>query len=142
MKSMKFILIFVCLFLTGLSLMLVLAAGATFRPNLTYGDDQYSGTLGAHGSTTDCWYSGEAPYYKTYDTSYLAITPYIDSASPSGWTLYVGYCKTDFSYYNEVERTTPGAGPGCTSFPVYGVYGNAGSTSESWQGDIEWLNKA
>jgi hypothetical protein len=142
MKTGKIILLCTCISFAVLSAMLVLVVDASVKPNLTYGSDSYSGTLGAQGSMTDCFYTGQAPYYKTYDTSYLGLTPYINSASPSGWSLYVGYCTTDFSYSNVVLRTTPGSGPSPSSFPVYGIYGNSGSVSENWQGHIQWLNRA
>lgn len=141
MKVGKAISLWTCVSFAILSAMLILLSSVSAKPALTYGSDSYSGTLDQYMGLHDCFYTGQAPYYKTYDTSYLAMTPYIDSASPSGWTLYVGYCKSDFSGVNVVSRTTPGSGPGTYSFPAFGVFGNSGPVSENWQGHIQWVNR-
>ena len=60
-----------------------------------------------------------------------SVTTYLLSASPSGYTIYVGcaYPLNGTIYYNTLYGS-PGHGPTCST-PTYPIWGNGGANDET-----------
>jgi len=131
LKLPKLFVVLVAMCALTISITTAVAAATTLSPYLIHGTNYYYNMqLAPVGQ------SGDATYTTLY-SGVSALYPYLDSATPSGYTIGVGYVNTSYNGY-VTWLTSPGLGSVAGSGSWYACWLNDVANTETVNGSVSY----